>query len=196
MRATCSARTHHLSGELPEAGLQYKAVLSGYEEQKKAAQEALKNPAALRAEQKAAMETLVNQPPPEYVGRAVFYSAVLAFDEGRSGEAAEQFAAFAQKNPKSPLAPEAQFRAGACLVQLRKFPEAIAALDPLKEHPLLADQALTGWRARAAVAPIRRSPRSTSGAERGARCAAQGERSGPRSWPRPTPTRRPAARAS
>lgn len=144
------ARTHHASGELAEAGLQYKAVLSGYEDQRKASQEALKNPAALRAEQKAAMETLVNQPPPEHVGRAVFYSAVLAFDEGRAAEAAEQFAAFAQKNPKSPLAAEAQFRVGACMVQLKKFPEANAALDPLKEHPLLADQALT-WLARARV---------------------------------------------
>jgi TolA-binding protein len=141
-------RTHHLNNELPEAGVQYKAVLAGYQDQKKAAQEALKNPAALTAEQKAAKEALVNLPPPEYVARAIFYSAVLAFDEGRQSEAAEQFAAFAKNNPKSPLASEAQVRAGACLVQLRKFPEAIAALDPLKEHPALADQALI-WLARA-----------------------------------------------
>ncbi len=156
-------RTYHLNNELPEAGVQYKAVLAGYEEQKKAAQEALKNPAALTAEQKIAKEALVNQPPPEYVGRAIFYSAVLAFDEGRQGEAADQFAAFAKNNPKSPLAPEAQVRAGACLVQLRKYPEAIAALDPLKENPALADQALT-WlaRARGGGAEIPPSPRSTT----------------------------------
>ncbi|HEV7406488.1 MAG TPA: tetratricopeptide repeat protein [Chthoniobacteraceae bacterium] len=141
-------RTHHLNNELPEAGVQYKAVLAGYDEQKKAAQEALKNPAALTAEQKAAKEALVNQPPPEFVGRTIFYSAVLAFDEGKLGEAADQFAAFTKNYPKSPLAPEAQVRAGACLVQLRKFPEAIAALDPLKEHATLADQALT-WLGRA-----------------------------------------------
>ena len=141
-------RTHHLSGELPEAGAHYKALLAGYEDQKKAAQEALKNPAILKAEQKAAMQELVSQPPPEYIGRTVFYSAVLAFDEGLHSGAAEQFAAFIQKNPKSPLVPEAQFRAGACLVQVKKFPEAIAALDPLKEHPKLSDQVLT-WLARA-----------------------------------------------
>lgn len=141
-------RTHHLSQEPPEAGAQYKAVVAGYEEQKKAAQEALKNPAILSAEQRLAKAAFVSQPPPEYVGRAVFYHAVLAFDEGRQGEAAEQFSAFAKNNPKSPLAPEAQVRTGACLVQLRKFPEAIAALDPLKEHPTLADQALI-WLARA-----------------------------------------------
>jgi len=145
------ARTHHLSGELPEAGAQYKAVLSGYEDQKKAAQETLKNPAALKVDQKAALEALVNQPPPEHVVRASFYSAVLAFDEGRQGEAATQFAAFAQKNPKSSLAAEAQFRVGACMVQLKKYPEAIVALDSLKEHPQLADQALT-WLARARIA--------------------------------------------
>ncbi len=144
------ARTHHAAGELAEAAIQYKAVLAGYEERKKAAQETLKNPAALKAEQKAALEALVNQAPPEHVSRAVFYNAVLAFDEGRQTEAMEQFTVFAQKNPKSPLAAEAQFRVGACLVQLKKFPEAIAALDPLKEHPQLADQALT-WLARARI---------------------------------------------
>jgi tetratricopeptide (TPR) repeat protein len=144
-------RTHHLSGELPEAGAQYKAVMSGYEDRKKAVQETLKNPAALKVDQKAALEALVNQPPPEHVVRASFYNAVLAFDEGQQGEAATQFAAFVQKNPKSSLAAEAQFRVGACMVQLKKYPEAIAALDPLKEHPQLADQALT-WLARARIA--------------------------------------------
>ena len=145
------ARTHHLSGELAEAGAQYKAVLTGFEEEKKTAAEKLKNPAALKAEQRAALEALVNQPPPEHLARTVFYSAVLAFDEGRVAEAAEQFAAFAQKNPKSPLIAEAQFRIGACNVQLKKFPEAVAALDPLKEHPQLADQVLM-WLARAKLA--------------------------------------------
>ncbi|MEI6535704.1 MAG: tetratricopeptide repeat protein, partial [Verrucomicrobiaceae bacterium] len=141
-------RTHHLSNEQPEAGAHYKAVLTSFEDQKKAAQAMLNNPATLKAEQKAAKEALVQQPPPEFVERANFYNIVLAFDEGRQSEAADQFVAFAQKNPKSPLAPEAQLRAGACLVQLKKFPEAIAVLDPLKEHPVLSDQVLT-WLARA-----------------------------------------------
>ncbi len=144
------ARTHHLSGELAEAGVQYKAVLAGYEERKKAAQPALQNPAALVPEQKAALEALLNQPPPEHVERTEFYSAVLAFDEGKQADAATMFAAFAQKYPKSPLLAEAQFRIGACNVQLKKWPEANAALDPLKEHPQLADQALT-WLARAKI---------------------------------------------
>ena len=144
------ARTHHLSGELAEAGAQYKAVLAGYEEQKKAAQTTLQNPAALKPEQKAALEALVNQPPPEHVSRTEFYSAVLTFDEGRQTDAAAMFAAFAQKYPKSALLAEAQFRIGACNVQLKKWPEANAALDPLKEHPQLADQALT-WLARAKI---------------------------------------------
>lgn len=144
------ARTHHLSGELAEAGIQYKAVLDGYEAQKKAAQVTLQNPAALKPEHKAALEALLNQPPPEHLARAEFYTAVLTFDEGRQAEAATQFAAFVQKYPKSPLLAEAQFRIGACYVQLKKFPEANAALDPLKEHPLLGDQALI-WLARARV---------------------------------------------
>jgi len=144
------ARTHHLGGELAEAAAQYKAVVVGYEEQKKAAQEALKNPATLKPEQKLALEGLVNQLPPEYLARTEFYSGVLAFDQGRQAEAVTLLTAFVQKYSKSVLVTEAQFRIGAALVQLRKFPEATAALDPLKEHPLLGDQALT-WLARARV---------------------------------------------
>ena len=144
------ARAHHLSGELAEAGGQYKAVLAGYDERKKTAQPALQNPVALVPEQKAALEALVQQPPPEHVARTEFYSAVLAFDEGKQTDAAAMFAAFAQKYPKSALLAEAQFRIGACNVQLKKWPEANAALDPLKEHPQLADQALT-WLARAKI---------------------------------------------
>ena len=67
-------RAQHLSGERKTAAEQYKAVLAGYEEQKKAAQVALQNPTALKAEQKASLEALVNQVP-EHVGRAEFYSA-------------------------------------------------------------------------------------------------------------------------
>ena len=144
-------RAQHLSGERKTAAERYKAVLAGYEEQKKAAQVALQNPTALKAEQKASLEALVNQVP-EHVGRAEFYSAVLAFDEGKLADAAAAFAAFAQKYPKSLLIPEAQFRTGVCNVQLKKYPEATAELDPLKEHPQLGDQALL-WMARAKVAP-------------------------------------------
>lgn len=144
------ARTQHLSGQRAEAAQNYKAVLAGYEEQKKAAQAALQNPAALKAEHKASLEALANQPPPEHVSRAEFYSAVLTFDEGRHADSATAFAAFAQKYPKSLLTPEAQFRVGVCNVQLKKFPEATAVLDPLKEHPQLGDQALL-WLARAKI---------------------------------------------
>lgn len=141
-------RTHHLSGEGTEAAAQYQAVLSGHEEQKKSAQESLKNASILSSEQKGALEALVNQPPPEHVARAAFYTAVLRLEEGKENDAAEQFATFAQKHPKSPLLAEAQLRQGVALVQLKKFPEALKSLDPLKDHPQVGDQAML-WVARA-----------------------------------------------
>ena len=144
------ARTHHLSDERPEATVQYKAVLADFEQAKKAAQAALGNPAALEPEQKAFLEGLMRNPPPDYILRASFYLALLACEEGRYADALAGFSALLQQYPKSSLAPEAQLRLGFCQLQLRNFPEAIKTLQPFCEHPQLADQALW-WTARAQV---------------------------------------------
>jgi len=143
-------RTHHLSGERTEAGIQYKAVLVDYEEQKKAAQETLKNPAALQPAQKDYLEGLARNPPPDYLSRAVFYSGLLLAEEGKFPEALERFATLVQQFPKSPMVPDAQLRLGYCQMQLRVYAEAAKALQPLAEHPQLGDQALW-WLARCQV---------------------------------------------
>ena len=90
-----SDRTHHLAGERPEAAAQYKAVGESVEVQKKAAQQALQNPAALEPDRKAFFESLVNGPAPEYLLRTNFYTAVLLYEDGKFAEAGERFAALA-----------------------------------------------------------------------------------------------------
>ncbi len=136
------ARVHHLSGERPEAAAQYKAVQDAYEARRKAAQEALANPANLAPEQQASLAALVNAPPPEYLFRARLYEALLQTEEGRYAEALERLTALAQQNPKWPPAADARLRIGYCHMQMRNYPQAIQALQPLAEHPQLADQAL------------------------------------------------------
>ncbi len=144
------ARIHHLCGERPEAAIQYKAVLAGYEQRKKEAQEALKNPAALQPGQKQALEALVAGPPPEYLLRCPFYTALLLAEEGQYADALAGFTGLLQQQPTSPLASEAQLRQGYCQVQLRNFAEAVKLLQPLCADPQLADRALW-WTAQAQV---------------------------------------------
>jgi len=144
------ARTHHLSEERPEAAAQYKALVADYQQQKKAAIEAMRNPNALRPDDRARFEVLAKDPPPDYVLRATFYTALLAAEEGRYGEALEGFSGLLQQYPKNPLAEEAQLRQGYCQLQLRNYPEAIKALQPLQNHPQLADLAMW-WQAKAQI---------------------------------------------
>lgn len=145
------ARTHHLAEERAEATALYEAVLAGYERQKAAAQQALQNAAALQSnpEEKLRLETLVKQPP-DYVSRASFYWGVLLYEQQRYADALARFAAFPQQYAQSPLVPEARLRQGLCQVELKQFGEALKSLQPLAQHPLLADQALL-WMARAQV---------------------------------------------
>jgi len=147
------ARTHHLSDERPEAAAQYKALLADYDAQKKAAQEALKNPATLKPGQKAAMTALAEGPVPDYVLRAMFYAGMLMLEERRYPEALERFTSIAQQYPKWSLAPEAQLRRGYCMLQMKTFPAAIETLTPLAEHPQLGDQAMW-WLARAQIGSV------------------------------------------
>ena len=148
------ARTHHLSGERPEAAAQYKAIVTGYDDARRAAEallklpDASKIPDAIKPQQRAAAERILQRPPPDYVVRAAFYAALLAAEDRRFPEAIERFTAFAQQYPKSPLAAEAQLRRGYCQLETRNFPAAVEALQGLRDHPQLSDQALA-WLARA-----------------------------------------------
>jgi len=139
------ARAHHLAGERPEAVAGYDAVLEGYEAQRKAAEQALQNQEALKnnPEERARLEALRGQPP-DYVARAAFYRGVTLCEEGQYAEALDRFNAFRQRHPQSPLGPEAQLRQGLCQVQLKQFSPALQSLQPLQQHPQLADQAT--WR--------------------------------------------------
>lgn len=147
------ARTHHLAGERPEAISLYAAVITGYQNQRKAAEAALKNPDALKNKpwDKAAFQAIVSTPAPEYVSRAGFYAGILLYEQGKYPDALARFSTFVKQSPKSPLAAEAQLRLGFCQAQLRQFNEAINTLQPLLEHPTVGDQALR-WSARAQIA--------------------------------------------
>jgi TolA-binding protein len=139
------ARVHQLQDERAEAIAQYDAVLSEYDRQKRAAIDSLKRPESFRNNpaEKARLETLARETPPDYVACASFYLGVLNFEGGRFSDAQGRFANFAKAFPKSPLAAEAQLHLGFCLVQLKQYPEAAKTLQPLVEkEPQLADQTL------------------------------------------------------
>lgn len=138
-------RVLQASEEKAEAALTYEAVIAGYEKQKKDAAEALKQPQRFANDpwEKARLEALVREPPPEYVQGAIFYSACLLYEAGRFGEALPRFQSFAKDYAQSPLAPDAVLRAGYCLVQLKQYDAAVKLLQPLAgQHRRLADQAL------------------------------------------------------
>jgi TolA-binding protein len=147
------ARVHHLSEELNEAGRLYEEVLADYETSKKTATEALKQPDQFKnnPREKARLEALVRDPPPDHVAQADFFLGVLQYEGARFADAISRFANFAARYPRSSLLPEAQLRLGFCQVQLRQFAEAMKTLQPLADkEPRLADQALF-WIAKAQV---------------------------------------------
>jgi TolA-binding protein len=146
-------RVHHLSDERPEAASHYEAVLTHHEQQKKAASQALQNPAAFKDnfDEKLRLESLVKDPPPDHVARAAYFWAVLQFEDGKFADAQARLAAFAQQFPGSPLIPDAQLRLGFCQVQQKQFAEAIKTLQPLEQlQPRFADQVMW-WIAKAQV---------------------------------------------
>jgi tetratricopeptide (TPR) repeat protein len=164
------ARTHHLANERPEAAAHYEAVLATYDQQKKAAGQALQNPSAFKdnPDEKLRLEALTKNPPPDYVARASFYWGVLLCEENRFADALPRFASFSQTYAGSPLMAEAQFRQGLCLVQLKQFAEALKTLQPLEQNPALADQALL-WQARAQVGAA--DPNNVAGYDQALRTA-------------------------
>lgn len=127
-----------------EAAVAFQAVLTGYEEQKKAAAAALQQPDKFKNDpwEKARLEALVRNSAPDYVAGAAFYGACLNYEAGKVGEALPKFQAFAKDYAASPLKDDAALRAGFCLVQSKSYDEAAKVLQPLTNHPKLNDQAL------------------------------------------------------
>jgi TolA-binding protein len=164
------ARVHHLSDERPEAAAQYKAVIEGFDAQKKAAQAALRDPSKLDPDRKATLEAVANGPRPDYVTRATFYGAVLQADAGQFGEAGDALAKIAQQQAKTPLGAEAQLRLGWCRLQQKNAPEAIKALGPLRDHAQFGDRA-QWWLARARLASA--DPNNPQAQEQAARDAVE-----------------------
>jgi tetratricopeptide (TPR) repeat protein len=147
------ARLHHLQGERAEAAEGYATVLIDYEKQKKAAADALRNPAQFQnnPEEKARLEALVKQMP-DHVARSLFYVGVLDYEAGKFGEAQARLTEFIKQFPDAPLTPHAQLRLGFAQVQLQQFAEAQKTLAAVTaKSPPLADQALF-WTAKAQVA--------------------------------------------
>jgi TolA-binding protein len=132
------ARVHHLEDERAEAVTHYDAVLADYEAKKAQAVEALKQPDAFKdmPGEKTRLETLVAAPP-DFVGRARFYLAVLHYEAGRFADSRAHFAEFAEQQPRSSLCNDALLFQGFSEVGLQQFGDAIKSLQPLaeKENP-------------------------------------------------------------
>jgi TolA-binding protein len=82
--------------------------------------------------------------------KAVYADAANFQNNGAFDLAVDEWQKFLKDFPKDPLAPKAQHYLGVCLMQQKKFPEAIAAFDVVrKEYPkfeLLEDSLLNlGW---------------------------------------------------
>jgi TolA-binding protein len=158
-------RTHHLADERAEATSHYEAVLADYALQKKAAVNALKRPDLLAKEpvEKARLEALVKQPPPDHVFRASFHWGVLLQESGRFADAKQRFVELLKLMPASPLAPEAQLRLGVCQVRLKEFAGAVATLQPLVEKDRPNSDQLLFWlgKARFGALPDPKQPTYT-----------------------------------
>lgn len=140
------------TGERPEAILDYEAVIKGHVEQRRKAEESLRNRDAWRSRPMEQMRTeSVVRTIPAYVSGAMFQSGILQFGYGQFGEAASKFQAFGQSAPRSENAPLAQLHFGMCQVMLKQAEPANRALAPLAEHPQLGDQA-TWWLGKLQVA--------------------------------------------
>ncbi len=186
------ARVHQNDGEREEAAAQYQAVLDDYQKEKQAAAETLKQPDRFKndPDEKARLEALVRDPPPDHVARAGFFLGVLQYEDGKFGEAVTRLAAFEQQFPTSPLAAEARLRLGFCQVQLKQFADAEKTLAPLADkEPRLADQCLL-WIAKAQVGAA--DPNNAAAHEQALKTAEDTFRkAADRARTSPTPTRKP-----
>src|SRR5262249_51175994 len=79
------ARIHHLGDERKEATDHYEGVIADHAKQKQAAAEALKHPENFKndPEEKARLETVSRDPPPDHVARATLYLGLMNYEDGR-----------------------------------------------------------------------------------------------------------------
>jgi TolA-binding protein len=143
-------RVHAAQGENAEAAVAFDAVVAEYAKQKAEAVEALKRPDRFKTNpfEKARLEALVRNPAADYVAGAAFYAASLNYETGRFADALGKFEAFTKDYATSPLKDDAALRLGFSQVQTKQFDVAVRTLQPLTNHPRLADQALF-WTAKA-----------------------------------------------
>ncbi|MFO0825240.1 MAG: tetratricopeptide repeat protein [Gemmataceae bacterium] len=146
-------RIHASQAEKAEAAAMFNAVITGFEEQKKAATAALQQPDKFKNDpwEKSRLEAMVKGPAPDYVAGATFYGACLNYEAGKFGEALPKFQGFVTANPDSPLKDDALLRLGFCQVQSKLFDDAVKTLTPMANHPRLGDQALY-WLGKAQLA--------------------------------------------
>lgn len=83
-----------------------------------------------------------------YAAEAVFYSAVLLYEQKRFADAQQRFGLFLQRDKRPEWVDEARLRLGMCHVRLNQAPEAVKVLQPLQDHARHARQA-RWWIARA-----------------------------------------------
>ncbi len=145
-------QVHQLSDERPEAVALYQPIVASYEAAKLAAQEKLRNSNAFKNEplERHRLAALVADPEPKFIGESLEQMGSLLFADGLFPEAATKFAAFRQRYPNALALPEVQLRLGECQVHNKQYLDAQKSLQPLLEHPLLADQALR-WLAKAQI---------------------------------------------
>jgi cellulose synthase operon protein C len=167
-------RVYQISEEPDKAATMYDGVLADFDKQKKEAAEALKQPDRFKNNptERARLESLVRNPPPDHVSGSVFFSACLLYEGGKFAEALSRFQTFAKDFPRSPLAPEASLRVGFCQVNLKQYGDAEKTLAPLVDkNPRLADQILF-WLGKAqAGAALTGDPMNAPARENGLRTA-------------------------
>ncbi len=123
-------RLHHRAGEATEAALNYDAVPAAFEKMPPAA----KNPV------------------PDFVGDALFHSAVLLYETKAFADALARFQQVLQKDKRPAIQEEARLRVGICQVRASQGPEALKTLQPLLGHARLARPA-RWWSAQGAATP-------------------------------------------
>lgn len=156
-------RSHHLLDEHPEAQAQYDRLLATFADELVLAKQVAGNGELLKNNpaERARLLILANTPPPDYVARSWFYSAVIAYEQERFSEALEKFTKFATDYKTSSLLNEALLRKGFCQVRLKQFNEATQTLAPLQDEPQLGDQS-RWWLARAQVGLSITNPTGTA----------------------------------
>ena len=101
-------RVYQVTDQKAEAAQAFDAVVAGYEQQKKDATAVLQRPELLAKNptERARLEGIVKNPPPDHVAASVFFAACLGYEAGKFGESLGKFQDFVKAYPQSPLVPK------------------------------------------------------------------------------------------